>query len=300
MSMTFGRVRYLHKLWWRAAQAIAAIDIARRAGLIAAMMPRPFRRLAALVLVAFLIRLQAPGSAAAMVGGASPPEPTIARHVVLLVGSHGTSCSGVAIARDLVLTAAHCALPGSEYKLVEFDAAHRPHLRDVVTTATHPQFSLATLLGHRATADVAVMKLAAPLPAGLAPAPLASAERTVAVGDALTVAGYGVAVRGDGRSGGTLRAAALVATGQPGTLQIRLFDPATRGESAGLGACTADSGAPAFDLSGERPAVIGVVSWSTGPKLSDGCGGLTGITPLTRYRAWIVETAAKLGSPLAP
>jgi secreted trypsin-like serine protease len=47
-------------------------------------------------------------------------------------------------------------------------------------------------------------------------------------------------------------------------------------------------------------AVIGVVSWSTGPALSDGCGGLTGVTPLARYRAWIVEQAAKMGSPLPP
>jgi hypothetical protein len=46
--------------------------------------------------------------------------------------------------------------------------------------------------------------------------------------------------------------------------------------------------------------VIGVVSWSTGPNLSAGCGGLTGVTPLTRYRAWIIDTARALGSPLAP
>jgi hypothetical protein len=43
-----------------------------------------------------------------------------------------------------------------------------------------------------------------------------------------------------------------------------------------------------------------VVSWSTGPKLSDGCGGLTGVTPLVRYRGWILETARALGSPLVP
>jgi hypothetical protein len=34
--------------------------------------------------------------------------------------------------------------------------------------------------------------------------------------------------------------------------------------------------------------------------LSDGCGGLTGVTPLVRYRAWMVEQAAKMGSPLPP
>jgi len=44
--------------------------------------------------------------------------------------------------------------------------------------------------------------------------------------------------------------------------------------------------------------VIGVVSWSTGPNLTGGCGGLTGLTPLVRYRSWIVDTAKSLGSPL--
>jgi hypothetical protein len=42
------------------------------------------------------------------------------------------------------------------------------------------------------------------------------------------------------------------------------------------------------------------VSWSTGPQLAEGCGGLTGLTPLARYRTWIVETAAKMGALLAP
>jgi hypothetical protein len=120
------------------------------------------------------------------------------------------------------------------------------------------------------------------------------------VGDRFVVAGYGVAVRGDGKSGGTVRAATLVATGQPGTLQIRLADPATKGERGGLGACTGDSGAPVYREIGGALAVVGVVSWSTGPALSDGCGGLTGVTPLTRYRAWIVEQARKMGAPLSP
>ena len=40
-------------------------------------------------------------------------------------------------------------------------------------------------------------------------------------------------------------------------------------------------------------AVVGLVSWSSKPNLSDGCGGLTGVTPLARYRAWIVEQATK-------
>jgi hypothetical protein len=238
--------------------------------------------------------------AAAMVGGAPPAAPAIARHVVLIVGSRGTFCTGVAIARDLVLTAAHCTLPGADYKLMEFDAAHQPVLKDVADIAHHPQFDLKTLLAHRATADVSLMRLAAPLGAAHVPAALASPGKTVAPGDGFTVAGYGVAVRGDGKTGGTIRVAALVATGQPGTLQIRLVDPATRDERAGLGACTGDSGAPVFAGDGKELGVAGVVSWSTGPKLADGCGGLTGVTPLVRYRDWIVDTARRMGAVLAP
>jgi hypothetical protein len=34
--------------------------------------------------------------------------------------------------------------------------------------------------------------------------------------------------------------------------------------------------------------------------LSAGCGGLTGITPLARYHAWIIDTARRVGSLLAP
>jgi hypothetical protein len=109
-----------------------------------------------------------------------------------------------------------------------------------------------------------------------------------------------VTVRGDGCSGGTARAATLVVTGQPGSLQIRLFDPSSKGVSPGLGACAGDSGAPAFVVSGAAPAIVGVVSWSTGPNLAAGCGGLTGVTPLVRYRSWIVDTARKLGTVLAP
>src|SRR5262245_26792718 len=236
-------------------------------------------------------------AASAMVGGAPPESGELARHVVLIVGSRGNSCTGVAIARDLVLTAAHCVLPGADYKLLDYDAARRPLLKDITSVALHPQFDVDSMLKHRATADVALLKLAEPLPGGMTPAALATRVPTTA-GEEFTVAGYGVTVRGDGRTGGTLRAARLVATGRPGSLQLRLMDAATRNERAGLSACTGDSGAPVFEEPGR--AVIGVVSWSTGPKNSGGCGGLTGVTPIARYRDWIVDTAKKLGSPLPP
>jgi len=249
------------------------------------------------IAIALICTFTLASSLPAMVGGA-PPAGEAGRAVIMLTGSHGTFCSGVALTRGLVLTAAHCVLPGANYKLVEFDSARQPLLKDVATIARHPGFDVNAVLRHRVTADVALIKLGAPLT--VRPARLAPEGVAVAAGDSFVVAGYGVAVRGDGKTGGVVRAATLVATGQPGTLQIRLADPSGKGERAGLGACTGDSGAPVYREVGGTLAVIGVVSWSTGPALSDGCGGLTGVTPLTRYRTWIVEQAAKLGSPLPP
>src|SRR5262249_5568412 len=79
---------------------------------------------------------------------------------------------------------------------------------------------------------------------------------------------------------------------------IRLYDTATRNQRFGLGGCTGDSGAPAFD--GDGPMVIGVVTWSTAPRDQEGCGGLTGVTPLLLYRDWILETARKFNSLVTP
>jgi secreted trypsin-like serine protease len=245
---------------------------------------------------AFLIALTLAASPAAAITGDAPVALLQGRHAVMIVGAGGTFCTGAAIARDLVLTAGHCISPGTDYKLVEFDPARTPKLLEVRETARHPKFELQALLGHRATADLALLKLARPLPAEILPAALDRAERKPAPGERYTVTGYGLAVRGDGKSGGTLRAATLVSTGKPGNLQIRLVDPATGGDRPGIGACTGDSGAPVYQGS----ALVGVVSWSTGPNLTGGCGGLTGVTPIALYRNWILDTAKRLGSPLPP
>jgi secreted trypsin-like serine protease len=233
--------------------------------------------------------------ATALVGGAPIADENAARAVVMIVGSRGSFCTGTAIARDLVLTAAHCVLPGSEYKLVAFDGSRQPAFRDISRVARHPQFNLQTMLAHRATADTALLKLALPQPAT---AKIGAPRDRVAAGDRFTVVGYGVSARGDGATTGTARTAELVATGKPGNLQLRLMDPATQGKSAGLGACTGDSGAPVFDTRDGLRTIIGVVSWATGPNGSGGCGGLTGVTPLELYRNWILETARELSGAM--
>jgi hypothetical protein len=80
------------------------------------------RRLAAAL--ACLFAICAP--ARAIVGTAEPAGAAIARHVVMVVGGRGSACSGTAVARDLVLTAAHCLQPGGQYSVTVPDNARRP------------------------------------------------------------------------------------------------------------------------------------------------------------------------------
>jgi secreted trypsin-like serine protease len=230
----------------------------------------------------------------AITGNAPPASGFAARPIVMVVDPRGDLCTGTALTRDLVLTAAHCVTAKRDYAVKTFQTGQTISVRAV---ARHPRFDLASYAASRATADLALLKLSAPLQDIVMPATLAPARR-VAVGETLTVAGFGVTAAGTARGLGLPRMATLTVTGKPGGLQIRLHDVATRNRRIGLGACTGDSGAPAFEPA--SAAVIGVVSWSTAPNDEEGCGGLTGVTPLLLYRAWIVDTARKFNSPIEP
>jgi secreted trypsin-like serine protease len=232
--------------------------------------------------------------ALALTGNALPASGWAARPIVMIVDARGDLCTGTALTRDLVLTAAHCVTAPIDYQVKAYQTGPSIAVRSM---ARHPRFDFASYAASRATADLALLKLSDQLPDIVVPATLAAARR-VAAGDTLIIAGFGVTAAGTPRGLGQPRMATLTVTGKPGSLQIRLYDGATRGLRAGLGGCTGDSGAPVFD--GEGPLVIGVVSWSTAPGDEEGCGGLTGVTPLLLYRDWIVETARKFNSPIGP
>src|ERR1700692_2150953 len=171
------------------------------------------------MIAVFAMFITAPADA--IVGGGVPSAEGVGRSVVTIVGSRGNFCTGALIAARLVLTVAHCVQPGAVYKIVEYGADQKPQLRDVKTVAIHPGFNMQAMLAHRATADVALLQLEAQ-PKGKNPAVLGIPQIPIVDGSRFTIAGVGVAIRGEGSSGGIVRAAGLVATGRAGTFQIRV------------------------------------------------------------------------------
>ncbi len=151
--------------------------------------------------------------ALAIVGGAPPAPASLTRSVVMVVGSYGTLCTASLIARDLLLTAAHCAQPVAQYQFVDTASGRDLVLKEVARGGRHPQFELKRLFAHLPTADLALLKLARPLAPPFSPLQLDTRAMPVGSGELLTVAGYGVAVRGKSDSGGVLRAATLVVAG---------------------------------------------------------------------------------------
>lgn len=224
-----------------------------------------------------------------MVGGATFADQMIARHVVLILGGHSL-CSGVAIAADLVLTAAHCVSENGRYRLVVFEG-RRAIVKDAAQVVAHPQYS------PRADApDIALIKLMPSSSSKLSPAAFSDRRAPPSVGERFVVAGFGVATQGERKSAGTLRAATLVATARPSSQLLSLVDPKRLGERAGLGVCNGDSGGPVLD---ERDgALVGIVSWSGSTEGEPVCGFVSGAIPIARYRYWIMDTAEKLGSSI--
>src|ERR1035441_3085832 len=111
-------------------------------------------------LLSALIGLMLWAPAYALTGNAPPASGFAARAIVMVVDSHEDLCTGTALARDLVLTAAHCVAGKLNYQVKTFQTGQTIAVRAI---ALHPRFDLASYAASRATADLALLKLSVPL-----------------------------------------------------------------------------------------------------------------------------------------
>jgi hypothetical protein len=265
------------------------------------------RHSAALALLSGLFALSQP--ARAIVLGEAANDPAGLRSFTLKVEStRGELCTGVAIDNQTVLTAAHCVLGGGRFSATSLGPDFRPRKHAVARILPHPSFVPGTTPRTQPGADLALIRLAQPLPADITPL---SPGGGLWSGDALTIAGFGLGAEGSPATARQLRSARLVSAGvytSANSVTVAV-DEARRGESAGAGACRGDSGGPALRGGAGSRVLVGIVSWSSGPlQTAPGgrdrrvCGGFTSITPLGEHVTWIAATAAAMaeGRALPP
>lgn len=223
----------------------------------------------------------------AIVGGA-PAEPEVAAGAAMLVSNRGSFCSAAVLAPKLLLTAAHCVVPGAQYRLLTF-LAGQPQLSELAGIALHPGYDSKAYRQRTFTIDLALVALKTALP-GSRPLPLPAAAEPGQAGAAYRIAGFGLA-SSDPHTGGTLRQADLVGIEPVSRVQLRLDDPA--GDT--VGSCQGDSGGPVVRRS--DGVLVGVLASAVGQN-GRGCGGRTGVALLGTALDWIRGTAARMGSPL--
>lgn len=194
----------------------------------------------------------------------------IATTTVLVVAQEdgGQSiCSGTIIEKDIVLTAAHCiGISGLAKVVVVFRTSIQGQgpVVQVVERRRPTDFLDRARTGSPSDwHDIAVLRLASPIPAGYQVAKFVPSQSMIRDGATITLAGYGMSVPvspgpGVPSGSGTLRKVdqtiIQAAYGKTETL-VSL--------AGGKGACKGDSGGPAYIKQGNQYYVFGVASRMT-------------------------------------
>lgn len=221
------------------------------------------------------------GPALAVIGGRDAPEAAASN--VMVLSSNGGVCTGIVVARDVVLTAAHCLAAKAEHRVHFRDEAGAPVLVELAGRAIHPGYDAGAIAGRRRSIDLALLRTATPLPPRFTTVSLSAAMPSA--GEMLTLSGYGAGQAGESRSTGTFRSVVLpvVAPYGPSRILVWLKSPGPK-----AGACQGDSGGP---IGPEGGAVLAVSAWIGGA-----CGGVAQGLLLGPQRDWIDRTLSGWGS----
>jgi len=223
-----------------------------------------------------ILLLLAGGPASALVG-ADVADRTVQRFTVVVAGAKGR-CSGVVLAPDIVLTAAHCVRRGERLQVGgNLGGGYQTGLGPVAEIVQHPLYTP----GDSGSPDLAILKLAKPLPDRFVPAVLN--PRSPSIGDDLIVAGYGKSAAGDSAASLVLRMVLLRVSHS-----IRGWVVLTSVGEDASGAGSGDSGGPVFAYRGMH-SLVGLMVGVSGKQ--------TKAVALSAHYDWIRETVRKLSVP---
>ncbi len=216
--------------------------------------------------------------AMAVVGGTADNGP-LSRSTVMILTSNGGVCSAIVLARDVVLTAGHCAAGATDYRIHYRDTGGEPVLMEPEAKSVHPEYSAGAEKTRKRSIDLALFKLGQPLPARFAPASLSG--RQPRKGEHVSIGGYGLAQTGDSRSSGVFRTAQLEVSEPYGPGKFLVWASGKRT----AGACNGDSGGPLV----QNGLVFAVTAWATNSRAAP-CGDLTQGIFVGPQRGWIDRT----------
>ena len=221
------------------------------------------------------------GSANSLVG-ADLVDLSLQRYTVIVANAKG-HCTGVVLAQNIVLTAAHCVTNMQNLWIGGNRGFGDPsgppvELSRIAEVAVHPRYDSTTI--H--SIDLALLRVATPLPDRFLPAIFGAPVPSD--GDDLVVAGYGMSADKDPMAGKILRMGLLrLARRYKDVLML----VSTREEASGAG--HGDSGGPVFSYHGMLALVAVMVS-------GGGIAHATYAVPIAPNYAWIKETMAKWGA----
>ncbi|MCP4990948.1 MAG: trypsin-like serine protease [Colwellia sp.] len=223
--------------------------------------------------------------------GGSESTPYARPYQVALLMNGRQGCGGTLISKDWVLTAGHCLDSASTSSLTVKIGAHSMSAGDGTTHRVSQIISHENWRGASNIAsgyDIAVLRLSTPASSPITPASLPSqeiADQIAAVGQYVTVSGWGLAYGGSRTPSDKLREVALPVISNS-SCSSQLGTNVGNGVICGGGpngtsACNGDSGGPYAVQSGGKYYSIGTVSWGKN------CVGATAFTRTTAYLDWI-------------
>lgn len=229
-----------------------------------------------------------------IIGGTtvSAHDPLASHVVALLDVSQGALCTASIIDVDLLVTAAHCVEGGAAALRAVFSTNINNQGAAVITVLSAQQSPGWAQHQNDATntGDIALVKLAQPIPAGYAPAKLLDDASFLTSGQAVILAGYGI-TNGTRQTGAGILRQVTTVIADPVFSDTEVLMQQTRGK----GACHGDSGGPAYvQVNGER-RLLGVTSRGVNDPRNN-CTKYSAYTNILSYRDWISSTAQAMAT----
>lgn len=223
-------------------------------------------------------------------GDAVQAADPIAKHIVAITDDQWENCTGTLIAKNLVLTAAHCETSGvAMYVAFGLEVSERT-LKSVVRYQVVDyriipgRHSIDPEVQEKDQKDLMIVRFEGELPKGYAPAEFLADDSALTNGAMVIVAGYGV-TNGKSQNGdGFLKKTQIpIAEADFSDTEI-LTDERRRGT------CNIDSGGPAFVRAGEK-----LLYWGVTSRGSENCDGDGVYTKISAYRSWVEKSMKELG-----